>query len=230
MINYIVVDDEPLARQLIISYAGQIPGMHLVGEYQSAVAAFEALHTHNVDVVFIDVEMPGINGINFIRSLKKAPKVIFITAYSEYAVEAFELDAVDYLVKPVTFERFLKTIQKLSPDRQTPQAPPHQANETSIFLKVDKRLIKVDLDDLMYAEALGDYLKVHCRDKTYITYLSLARLEALLPPQKFIRIHRSTIVNKQFISFVEGNFIRVGDKDLAIGVTYREGLLRTLGG
>jgi len=229
MINYIVVDDEPLARQLILSYAAQVPGMQCQGDFPGAVAAFEALHRLPVDVIFIDIEMPGINGINFIRSLKNIPKVVFITAYAEHAVDAFELEAVDYLLKPVTLERFLKTIQKLKPTQHTP-SPAQQPDTTSIFLKVDKRLVKIDLDQFIYAEALGDYLKVHCTGQTYVTYLSLAKLEALLPPQRFIRIHRSTIVNKQFISFVEGNFVRVGELDMPIGLTYREGVLRSLGG
>jgi DNA-binding LytR/AlgR family response regulator len=229
MINCIVVDDEPLARQLILSYISRVPGMECVGEYKSAVDAFAALHAQNVDVIFVDIEMPGISGLNFIRSLKKTPAVVFITAYTQYAVDAFEIDAVDYLVKPVTMERFLKTVRKLIPtkDQQTTvQQPPHNS---SIFLKVDRRLVRIDLGSIMYAEALGDYLKVHCRDQVLVVYLSLGKLEALLPVQLFIRIHRSTIVNKQFIQFIEANFVRIKETDLPIGLTYRDRLLESLG-
>ncbi len=228
MINCIVVDDEPLARQLIVSYIQQAPGMQCIGEFKSAVEAFAALHTNPVDVIFVDIEMPGINGLNFIRSLKKTPAVVFITAYTQYAVDAFEIDAIDYLVKPVTMERFLKTIRKIMP-AQDQQTPVQQRQDiSSIFLKVDKRLVRVDLESIIYVEALGDYLKVYCTDQTLIVYLSLGKLEALLPAQLFIRIHRSTIVNKQYIQFIEGNFLRINDTDLPIGLTYRDHLLNML--
>lgn len=229
MINCIVVDDEPLARQLIASYIGQVAGMQCLGEYQSAVEAFAALHTHPVDVVFIDIEMPGINGLNFIRSLKKSPRVVFITAYAEYAVDAFEIEAVDYLVKPVTIERFLKAARKLLPLQDQGYLSQQPKDVSGIFLKIDKRLMRIDLAHIVYIEALGDYLKVYGKDQTHITYMSLGKLEVLLPAHRFIRIHRSTIVNKQYIRFIEGNFIRVNETDLPIGLTYKDGLLKSLG-
>src|SRR5579862_6100681 len=229
MINCIVVDDEPLARQLIVSYIGQVPGMQCLGEYRGAVEAFAALHTNHVDVIFIDIEMPGINGLNFIRSLKRTPAVVFISAYTEYAVDAFEIDAVDYLVKPVTMERFLKTVSKIIPiqDQQT-TVQQHPYN-SSIFLKVDRRLVRIELASIIYAEGLGDYLKVQCTDRILIVYMSLTKLEALLPLQLFIRIHRSTILNKQFIRFIEGNSVRINETDFPIGLTYRDRLLDSLG-
>jgi len=228
MINCIVVDDEPLARQLIVSYIGQVPAMQCLGDYQGAVEAFAALHMHPVDVIFIDIEMPGINGLNFIRSLKKSPKVVFITAYAEYAVDAFEIEAVDYLVKPVTMERFLKTVRKLIPSQDQNTAIQQSSAISSIFLKVDKRLVRIGLNEIIYIEGLGDYLKVHCADQTYITYMPMGKIEALLPPDRFIRIHRSTIVNRQCIHFIEGNFVRINETDLPIGLTYRDALLKSL--
>lgn len=228
MINCIVVDDEPLGRQLVVSYIQQIPGMQCLGEYKGAVEAFAALHMNPVDVIFIDIEMPGINGLNFIRSLKKTPVVVFITAYAQYAVDAFEIDAIDYLVKPVTMDRFLKTVRKIMPAQEQQTTIQQRQDISSIFLKVDKRLVRVDLASIIYAEALGDYLKVYCTDQTLIVYLSLGKLEALLPTQLFIRIHRSTIVNKQYIQFIEGNFLRINDTDLPIGLTYRDHLLNML--
>jgi DNA-binding LytR/AlgR family response regulator len=228
MINCIVVDDEPLARQLIVSYIGQAPGMQCLGEYQGAVEAFAALHAQPVDVIFIDIEMPGINGLNFIRSLKKSPKVVFITAYTEYAVDAFEIEAVDYLVKPVTMERFLKTVGKLIQSQDQNTAIQQSSDISSIFLKVDKRLLQIGMDEIVYIEGLGDYLKVHCADQTHITYMPMRKIEALLPPGRFIRIHRSTIVNRQCIHFIEGNFVRIDKTDLPIGLTYRDALLKSL--
>jgi DNA-binding LytR/AlgR family response regulator len=230
MINCIVVDDEPLARQLILSYIDQIPGMTCLGSYQSAIEAFTALHQHQVDVIFIDIEMPGITGLNFIRSLRTHPKVIFITAYTEYAVDAFEIEATDYLVKPVTFERFLKAVQKIGSNKNGSITVDQQPSEiSSIFLKVDKRLVKIDLSTIIYVEGLGDYLKVHTAGQTYVTYMALGKLEALLPASKFIRIHRSTIINKTMIQFIEGSFVRINNIDLSIGLTYRENLLKCLG-
>lgn len=229
MITCIVVDDEPLARQLIVSYLDQVPGMHCIGCYQSAVEAFTALHAQSTDVIFIDIEMPGISGLNFVRSLKKPPKLVFITAYAEHAVDAFELDAVDYLIKPVTMERFLKTVGKLIPLRNEAAFAPQPADVTSIFLKVDRRLVRLDLDEIIYIESLGDYLKVHGATQTYITYMPIGKIEALLPAGRFIRIHRSTIVNRHCIRFVEGNFVRTDKTDLPIGLTYRDTLLKSLG-
>jgi DNA-binding LytR/AlgR family response regulator len=229
MINCIVVDDEPLARQLIISYISQVPGLQCVAECAGAVEAFAALHTHPVDVIFVDIEMPGINGLNFIRSLKRTPAVVFITAYAQHAVDAFEIEAVDYLVKPVTMERFLKTVDKIVPAQDQHTTAEQGPDISSIFLKVDRRLVRIDLDSIMYAEGLGDYLKVHCTDQTLIVYMSLSKLETLLPGQRFIRIHRSTIVNKQFIRFIEGNFVQINETDLPIGSTYRDRLLKNLG-
>ncbi len=230
MINCIVVDDEPLARQLILSYIDQVPGLTCLGGYQSAIEAFTALHEHQVDVIFIDIEMPGITGLNFIRSLRTCPKVIFITAYTEYAVDAFEIEATDYLVKPVVFERFLKAVQKIGLNKNESIAVDQQPPEiSSIFLKVDKRLVKVDLSAIIYAEGLGDYLKVHTNGQTYVTYMALGKLETLLPASKFIRIHRSTIINKIMIQFIEGSFVHINNIDLSIGLTYRENLLKALG-
>lgn len=226
MTNCIIVDDEPLARQLIAGYIEQVPGFNLVGCYASAIEAFAALHCLMVDVMFLDIEMPGINGINFVKSLKPDPKVVFITAHAEFAVQAFELEAVDYLVKPVTFERFLKASQKIikAPDNGNIQkAVPEN---TSIFLKVDRRLVKIDLSDILHIQAMGDYLKVHVPGKSYVSYMTLAKVESLLPVPKFARIHRSTIINTAAIEYIEGNFVVINGLELTIGPSYREELMK----
>lgn len=230
MINCIVVDDEPLARELICSYVDQVPGMLNLGNYQNAAEAFVALHEYKVNVIFIDIEMPGINGLNFIRSLKVLPMVVFITAYTEYAVDAFEVEATDYLVKPVTFERFLKTARKIGASIMSSTIESQHTSEIgSVFLKVDRRLVKIELVSIIYIEALGDYLKVHTTNHTYVTYMGMSKLIALLPTSRFIRIHRSTIINTSMIQFVEGNFIRINDIDLPIGPTFKDSVMRGLG-
>jgi DNA-binding LytR/AlgR family response regulator len=226
MTTCIIVDDEPLARQLIESYIALVPGIQLLGSYSTVLEAFGGLHDQKVDVIFLDIEMPGISGLSFIRSLKTPPKVIFITAYTEYAVDAFEIEAIDYLVKPVTFERFLKAVQRIKNESLLAATTP-KIND--IFLKVDRRLIKIPLSDILYAEGLGDYLKVHTSSQTYVTYMTMGKLESLLPASKFIRIHRSTIVNTSFIKYIEGNFVKLNDLELSIGQTYKENLLKKLG-
>jgi two-component system LytT family response regulator len=225
MINCIIVDDEPLARQLIETYIDQIPGIESLGSYQTAKEAFEALHNQDIDVIFLDIDMPGINGLNFIRSLKKSPKVVFITAYAEYAVDAFEIEALDYLVKPVTFERFLKAIQKTGITRSEPVQSP---DISYIFLKADRKLVKVFFQDIRYIEASGDYLKVHTTARNYVVYMTMGKIESLLPASKFIRVHRSTIVNTLFIQGIENNFIKLDNVEIVIGQTYWENLLKWL--
>lgn len=230
MINCIVVDDEPLARQLLEGYISQVPGFTCVASCQSAVEAFGVLHQHTVDLIFLDIQMPGITGVNFLRSLKNAPKVIFTTAYTEYAVDAFELEAVDYLLKPVTFERFIKAIQKVNPVKENiSQAHSHPADESDhLFIKVDRRLMRVNHAEILYIEGYGDYLKVHTAGQTLVTYMTFSKLEQLLPASRFIRIHRSTMINAAHIRFVEGNYLRLQNQDLAISQSYRERLLNHL--
>lgn len=229
MTNCIVVDDEPLARQLLEGYLSQTPGFTCISVCQSAVEAFSVLHEHQVDLMFLDIQMPGITGINFLRSLKNAPKVIFTTAYTDYAVDAFELEAIDYLLKPITFERFIKAVQKVSQRKDATESHPAPAGENNfIFLKIDRRLIKVNHPDITHIEGYGDYLKVHTAAQTYVTYMTFSKLEQLLPPAKFIRIHRSTMVNTAHIQFAEGNFLRVAGEDLAIGQSYRDKVFQKL--
>jgi DNA-binding LytR/AlgR family response regulator len=223
-----IVDDEPLASQLIASYVQDIPDIHCVGIYTTALDAFAALHTEMVDVIFLDIEMPGINGLSFIRSLKYSPRVIFITAYSEYAVAAFEVEALDYLVKPVTFERFLKAVQKLGIHSHKSFQQP-SSDLTHIFLKIDRRLVKIVLSEIRYIEGSGDYLKVHVTGHTYTSYMTMAKMETMLPALSFLRIHRSVIVNTSFIEFIEGNYVKLGDVELTIGQTYKEAVLKKLG-
>lgn len=229
MISCIIVDDEPLARQLLNSYIDQISYLNCIGTCQNAIEAFELLHLQKVDVIFLDIEMPGITGINFLKSLKAAPKVIFTTAYPNYAVDAFEIEAIDYLLKPITFERFTKAIQKLVPEaEEKANTKIDNEDEAHLFLKIDRRLLKINFSEIYYIEAYGDYLKVHTIEKTHITYMTLNKLECLLPAYVFIRIHRSTIINKKFIQFVDGNFVRLNYVNLPIGSTYRENLLDKL--
>jgi DNA-binding LytR/AlgR family response regulator len=230
MTRCIIVDDEPLARQLLKSYIGQLPTISCVAICQNAVEAYTILHQQPVDVIFLDIQMPGISGLNFLKSLKTYPAVIFTTAHPGYAVEAFDLEATDYLLKPITFDRFVKAIQKLSIKTGEAVAPPATVAEESpyIFLKVNKRLVKINHKDIIYAASLGDYLKVYTANQVHISYMTLGKLETLLPVNKFARIHRSTIVNLEHVQYVEKNTVHINGKDLPIGLTYKNNLSQKL--
>ncbi|HEY8783495.1 MAG TPA: LytTR family DNA-binding domain-containing protein [Mucilaginibacter sp.] len=229
MIRCIIVDDEPLARLLLESYLDLLPNLTCVAVCQSALQAFSVLHGQQVDLMFLDIQMPGITGLNFVKSIKNPPKVIFTTAFIDYAVEAFELEAVDYLLKPITFERFIKAVQKVSQKKEEPADSTLKNNGSLyLFLKINKRLVKIDHADIIYAEGLGDYLKVYTDAQTYTTYMTMSKLDTLLPPYKFARIHRSTIINLDHIQYVEGNFVRINNNDLPIGLTYKESLIQKL--
>lgn len=231
MTRCIIVDDEPLARGLLAGYIEQLPNLSCVAVCQSALQAFSVLHEQEVDLMFLDIQMPGITGLNFLKSIKNPPKVIFTTAYMEHAVEAFELEAVDYLLKPITLERFIKAVQKVSPKKEELTKPVSKNNDNNyIFLKVDKRLVKIDHAEIIYAESLGDYIKVYTCAQIYVTYLTMNKLESLLPAHKFVRIHRSYVINLDHIQYVEGNFVRINNNDLPIGLTYRDGLGQKLRG
>lgn len=229
MTRCLIVDDEPLARQLMESHVRQVKTLQMVGSCETAMEAFELLHREQVDLLFLDIQMPGITGLSFLKSLKNPPRVIFTTAYMEYAVEAFELDAVDYLLKPITFERFFKAVQKIEMQRDAASAPQTQSTDGAIFIKVNKRLLRIAYPDIYYIEASGDYIKLVTTGGVQTSYSTLNKIEELLPEQQFMRIHKSFIINLQHIKFVEGNLVRVLDKELPVGVTYRDGLYRRLG-
>ncbi|RZL98502.1 MAG: response regulator transcription factor, partial [Pedobacter sp.] len=226
--NCIIVDDEPLARQLVASYIEQLPSLQLIGSYSSALEAFGALHGQRVDLIFLDIEMPGITGMDFAKSLQLKPKVIFISAHSVFAVDAFEIQASDYLVKPVTFERFVKAVHKITTPSGQGQLAQAFKETDSIFLKVDRRLVKMEFAQMVYIEAMGDYLKVHTTQQTYLTYMTMVKIETMLPLEGFARIHRSTIVNTRFIQYIEGNFVMLNGITLSIGPNYREEFLKRI--
>lgn len=214
----LIVDDEPLARELIRKYVNEIPELELAGECGSANEAIDEIEKGGIDLLFLDIKMPGIDGITMIRSLPAPPQVILITAYPEYAVEGFEIDAVDYLVKPVSFERFRKAVSKVLDPGQSPP---------TLSVKADKRLYRIEFNNILFISALGDYIKVICKDKTLITNETMKGVESKLPAQ-FIRIHKSHIVNLDLVEFVEGNECKIGGGYLPIGAKYKEEFLSRL--
>lgn len=226
MTRCLVIDDEPLARQLLASYIAQVPTLQLAALCESAMDAFAVLHQQEIDLLFLDIRMPGITGLNFVKSLKNPPLVIFTTAYHEHAVEAFELEAVDYLLKPITLERFMKAVQKVLPKKAIlPMV--NEPQPTHIFVKVDRKLVKVDYKNILYVEALGDYIKIFTEQGTLVSYMKVGSLERILP-DSFVRIHRSYLVSQEKINYLEGNFLKIGETELPIGQTYKEMLYEKL--
>ncbi|AYB29461.1 LytR/AlgR family response regulator transcription factor [Chryseolinea soli] len=228
--NCVIVDDEPLARNLMTEYVRKVPTLlNLVEACSSPLAALEVLRNNNVDILFLDVQMPEITGISLLKVLQKKPLVVLTTAYSEYALEGYELDVADYLLKPITFERFLRTVDKLIQRleaRTTPAAVPERApSEPSpafVFVKDGTKLVKVRLDDILYVEGLKDYVTIHTRTQKVISLQRLKALEEQLPADKFIRIHNSYIVALDAIEVIHKGDVQIGQAVLPIGETYKK--------
>lgn len=198
-IQCLIVDDEPPAIAILQKYIESVPGLMLTGACFNAVEALTVLQQKNVDLLFLDIQMPQLLGTDFIRTLKNPPKVIFTTAYRKYAVEGFELDAVDYLLKPVSFERFIKAVNKVMQTQVQPAGEPVEISDGSkdgafIYFRADRKMVKVFLKDILYVESLKDYIKVITSFRQIITKQSISSLEAMLPANQFVRIHRSYLV------------------------------------
>ncbi|MES2275341.1 MAG: response regulator [Bacteroidota bacterium] len=220
MIRCVIVDDEPLALDVLESHIALSPQLQLMRRCRNALEAFDVLHNEQIDLVFLDIKMPSISGIDFIRSLKEPPAVIFTTAYSEYAVTGFELDAVDYLLKPITFERFQKSIDKLLKIRQQGQA--EVKNYT--YFKVAGNLIKIMHTDLLLAQSVKDYIHLKTKQGNHLTHMTMKYLESLLPADTFIRVHRSYLVNRSAITLLGRQQLEIGDEKVPVGENYRPNL------
>lgn len=226
----LVVDDEPIAREIVATYIRQIPQLSLLGQCRDAFEAMEALQQQPVDVLILDINMPKLSGLGMLRSLQSPPEVIITSAYAEYALEGFELSVTDYLLKPFSFERFVKAIGKTGRAQQPPvsvETAPRRA-EGSVLLKVDQKLIRLNLTDIRYVEAYGNYVKVHTGQGFLLSRQTLSQLEAQLPGDAFIRIHKSYVVPFGSIEYVEGNMISVASTHLPLGKVYRNRVLEWL--
>ncbi|BDD11527.1 DNA-binding response regulator (plasmid) [Fulvitalea axinellae] len=235
-IKCLLVDDEKLSRELVGAYIRKIPALEIVGECSNIIEAKEVIDREQVDLLLLDIEMPNLTGIDFLRMLRNPPVTILITAYSSYAVESYELDVVDYLLKPVEFDRFFKAIYKaleiIAPecfrndDKRTAErkeAEPLSPNGAEyFFVKSDKNIIKVVLKEILYIESLREYVKIVTKTQSVITLQSLSRLEEILPSNSFQRIHRSFIVNVEKVDKVKGNEVFVGENRLTISKGQRE--------
>ena len=232
-IKCIIVDDEPLAIEIVESYVNRIDQLHLQGTFRNAVQAFDYLQQHSVDLIFLDIQMPKLSGIEFLKTLKNPPKVIFTTAYRDYAIDGFDLEVIDYLLKPIPFERFLKAVAKVM-HQQTASTPttPAKKIETAaddyVYFKVDKKMIKTKMAAVLYIESIKDYVKVRTEEKEIITQQKISYLEESLPSQQFLRIHRSFIVNIDKIDAYSATDVEIGKHSIPIGRNYKNDVMKVL--
>jgi DNA-binding LytR/AlgR family response regulator len=220
MMNCIIVDDEPLAQEVLEHFIGRSAHLQLIKKCSHALEAFEVLHNQQVDVIFLDIKMPGINGLDFIRSLKNPPAVIFTTAFAEHAVTGFELEAVDYLLKPITWERFEKSIHRLLKT----QKPDPVAQKGYTYFKVSGQLIKVFHGELQYAQSVKDYILLCTTSGNHLTHMTMKYLNELLPSPPFVRVHRSYLVNETFIEVIDKKQIKIGKQVIPVGENYRNNI------
>jgi len=214
----LIVDDEHLARELIKTFCDRLPNLEVVGTCKNAIEAIKFLAENQVDLIFLDIQMPDLSGIDLVKTLKVKPAIIFTTAYSDYAVEGFELDVTDYLVKPFSFERFIKAVNKVGATADTKE---HGETPDYMTVKADHKLYKVLFKEVKYIEGLREYVAYHLNDKKIVALASLKKLEEELP-SNFIRIHKSFIVNTDLIDSISGNEVELGTVKLPIGKSYKD--------
>jgi DNA-binding LytR/AlgR family response regulator len=235
MIRCLAIDDEMLALDLIEDNIKKVPFLELVQKCKSAIEAMEVLRTQSIDLIFLDIQMPDISGIQMLRSLNNKPLVIFTTAYSKYATDGFDLDVIDYLLKPYAFERFLKAVNKVHEYMDLRERTASHSNVRDVlaspnflFVKADYKLYKINLKDILYVEGLKDYVKIYASDKPIVTQISMKALEEKLPSQDFIRVHRSFIVAFSKIDFIQKHMLTIGKKEIPISEHYRDQLFNII--
>jgi len=233
MTNYCIIDDEPIAHRIIEGYCAELPHLQKAGNAYNAFEASVIVSEQQVDLIFLDLNMPKMTGFEWLRTLPNPPKIIVTTAYEEYALEGYELDIIDYLLKPFSFSRFLKAVNKVIEmgKSSAPLLPNANSVQNSrFFLKGDKKHHQVDTSDILFVEALGNYSKVYLKDEMIVSHEKISALETLLSKEKFLRIHKSFLVATDKIKLVQGNVIHIQDHKIPVGQTYRSKISYLLGG
>lgn len=225
-LNCIIVDDEPVARKVLNEFADQVPYFTISGQFENTSKAEAWLGEHPVDLILLDIEMPKVSGLDWLKSLSVKPMVILCTAFPKYALEGYELDIIDYLLKPVAFDRFCKAAQKARDFAELKQL--HHAD--FIFVRCEKRIEKLELRDIHYIESLGNYVRIHLPGRQLLAYLTLKGIESQLPATGFVKVHQSYLINFSKITAMEGNQVVVLDQYLPVSRNFRDSLMRMIEG
>ncbi|MEP6728639.1 MAG: response regulator transcription factor, partial [Bacteroidota bacterium] len=230
--NCIIVEDEPLAAEILEDYVRQIGFLELRGVCRNAISAMEILQENRIDLIFLDIHLPKIKGIDFVKTLKNPPKIIITSAYQEYALQGYELNVIDYLLKPIEFNRFLMAVNKIKIQNESTRinanlslATGDQAEKSHLFFNVSKKKVKIYIDDILYVESLKEYIKIVTNGKSILTKFQLNQVEELLSKGKFIRVHRSFIVAKAKIEAFSATEVEIAGKEIPIGRSYKEYVL-----
>ncbi len=232
-INCIIVDDEPVAREILENHLKKLDQIRVIASCKNALEAFRVVNTETVDLVFLDINMPDISGLAFAKSINNNLNIIFTTAYREYAVEGFDLKAVDYLLKPISFERLLQSVNKYINEHKTISDSKNSGQKEQsgfCFVRSDRKMVKIIFNDIRYVESIGDYLKIHLKDGMITTRETMQNLTGILPANDYLRIHRSYLVAFSSIRSFTNEYIEVEDCDLPISRGYRNGVLEALNG
>lgn len=232
VIKCLIVDDEPIARDILESHLQKIDAISVVSTCKNAIEAFNEINANTIDLIFLDINMPEISGLSFAKSINKNIKVIFTTAYREYAIDGFNLQAVDYLLKPISFERLFQAVNKYLGENKVvevtniPKITPEKND--FIFVRADRKMVKINFSEITFIESLSDYVKIHLNDKTIVTRETISNIEAKLPKSNFLRIHRSYIIAIAKIDSFTNEFIEVGKKAIPISRSYKKDVLLRL--
>jgi len=233
-ISCIIVDDEPVARDILLKHLSQVEAVNVVASCKSAIEAFNVINDKKVDLIFLDINMPSISGLSFAKSINRDIRIIFTTAYREYAIDGFDLQAVDYLLKPVSFERLLQALNKyIGENTYLKKSEPLLADSDRpdhFFARSDRKMVKICFDEIQYIESIGDYVKIHLEGKTVVTRESMSGIEAKLPQSAFLRTHRSFIVAVDHIDSFTSEYIEIGKKQVPVSRTYKDMVMERLAG
>jgi DNA-binding LytR/AlgR family response regulator len=227
-LSCIIVDDEPVARKILHEFVEKVPFLDLQGKFESAMKAEAFLKNNTADIIFLDIEMPKVSGLQLLQKMDIESIVILTTAFPQYALEGYELDIIDYLLKPFAFNRFLKAVQKAKDYYQMKNIATGTLQPSYIFIKSEKRIEKIELNDILYAESVGNYVSIHTENKRIMAYLTMKSLESQLPLNDFIKIHQSYLVNCSKIDAIEGNEIKIGNRSLPMSRNYREMVMKII--
>ncbi|MFC2132412.1 LytR/AlgR family response regulator transcription factor [Bacteroidota bacterium] len=233
-IKCIAIDDEPWALEQMERYISQVPFLDLIASFTNAIESIEFINTNNVELIFLDIQMEGLSGIKLLEVLNKQPGIIFTTAYDEYAIQGYDLDVIDYLLKPIAFERFLKAANKAydhlkkSTDSRSDFIIKQQDDEEYFFVKSDNKIIKIKFSDIVFIEGMKDYLRIHTREKRVMTLMSFKKMSQILPESKFFRIHKSFIISMDYIESIEANTVIVNKQPIPIGRKFKQEFLQII--